>query len=190
MSTITETPSPIPVALLGEYEITTTTFSEAILPDFKVIHLSSTPDTALKSLPNILRGQAPPIYHHPEDKDKAKAKPETTTSTTTATTTITTTNDNIPKAIVIAGLIFDDAFVASAQQLLAANDLHVPFFRHKYGSNNNNNNDDDDDDDGGVDAVVGAFADVKELAARAVKVLKKAVEEGKLDGKDDGVYFY
>ncbi|KAI1646572.1 uncharacterized protein F4817DRAFT_365686 [Daldinia loculata] len=163
MSTNAETPSAIPVILLGEFEATAKTFGEALLPDFEVVYLSTIPDLAIKALPSVLRGQAP-VYLQPEDKHKLEAA------------------SSAPKAIIIAGPAFNDAFVSNAQQALAADDLHVPFFKRAY---------DVVVVDGGADAdAVTKTADVEELAARAVKVLKKAVEEGKFEGEDDGVYVY
>ncbi|KAF3066509.1 hypothetical protein GL218_08980 [Daldinia childiae] len=169
MSTNTETPSAIPVILLGEFETTAKAFSEAILPDFEVVYLSTIPDLAIKALPSVLRGQAP-AYLQPSDK----AKLETASSA--------------PKAIIIAGPAFDDVFITNAQQTIAAaaDDLHVPFFKRE-------DNGLIIDGAGSADAVAVAVAktpDIEELAARVVKVLKKAVEEGKLEGEDDGVYVY
>ncbi|KAI1653561.1 hypothetical protein F4813DRAFT_252364 [Daldinia decipiens] len=166
MSTNAEIPSSaIPVILLGEFEATAKAFSEAVLPDFDVVYLSTIPDLAIKALPGVLRGQAP-VYLQPDDKLKLE------------------TAASAPKAIVVvAGPAFDDAFVASAQQALAANDLHVPFFKQREYDGNS--------DAVGADAVaVAKTAHVEELAARAVKALKKAAEEGKLEGEDDGVYVY
>ncbi|KAI0854055.1 hypothetical protein F5Y00DRAFT_256555 [Daldinia vernicosa] len=174
MSTKTETPSAIPVILLGDFEATAKAFSEALLPDFEVVYLSTTPDLALKALPSVLAGQAP-AYLAPEDKLKLETAGSGSGS------------GSSPKAIVIAGPAFDDVFVADAQRLFAAADLHVPFFKKReyvVGTI-----DDDDDVVAGVGGVP-KTADVEGLAARAVKALKKAVEEGKLEGDDDGVYVY
>lgn len=79
-----------------------------------------------------------------------------------------------PKAIVV-GITYDNAWIAAAHKEIAAAGKHIPILKPDVSA-------------GGAAAPSAEKAKV--VAERAVKVLRKLEEEGKLDGGDDGIYSY
>ncbi|KAI1801137.1 hypothetical protein F4811DRAFT_479083 [Daldinia bambusicola] len=166
----------ITVIILGQFSESSHIFRDAILPDFDGVYIFLDPTAALNDLPFVIKGTTPPP---PSIIDESTAE--------------SVHKFSPPKAIIFASPLYDDAFLESARQILAANDAHVPFLKPDW-------------DNAAPDAhtitatatatstttaaVVPDPQAVKQAAERAAKVLKKLEEEGKLDGGDDGVYAY
>ncbi|OTB01118.1 hypothetical protein M426DRAFT_224002 [Hypoxylon sp. CI-4A] len=156
--------SVIPVILLGQFEEVGKAFADAVKPNFEVIHFTTTPAAALSEIPLLLKGEIPAAA----TTTSASAKPKVGTGNLI---------HGAPKAIVIGAPTYDEAFVESARKELAVLGKSVPILKP----------------DSGVGAAKhdGPSAEKAALAAeRAVSVLKKLDDEGKLDGDDDGVYVY
>ncbi|XXG95100.1 Aspartate aminotransferase, cytoplasmic [Hypoxylon texense] len=155
--------SVIPLILAGHFEDVGKTFQEAIQPDFDVVYFVTSPQAGLADIPAVLKGEIP-------------------TSAAAAGSRHKVGSGNLahgtPRAVVVSGS-YDDAFVERLRQEIAAVGKAVPILKlDRSGA------------PAGAAGAKPAAEKTKAVAERAVKVLKKLEDEGKLDGDDDGVYSY
>ncbi|KAI1478768.1 hypothetical protein F4774DRAFT_426224 [Daldinia eschscholtzii] len=165
--------SAIPVLILAQFEESSDVFTNAIKPDFKVDYVFLSPTAALQDLSFIIKGRVPP-------------------RSTSTLDPAANADFSPPKAIIFTSPIYDETFLDATRQILAANKAHLPILKPDWDATTTaaaaataTNTGPDD-----TDAAVPDVEDVKQAAERAVKVLKNLDEEGKLDGKDEGVYLY
>ncbi|KAK6953869.1 hypothetical protein Daesc_003831 [Daldinia eschscholtzii] len=169
--------SAIPVLILAQFEESSDVFTNAIKPDFKVDYVFLSPTAALQDLPFIIKGRVPP-------------------RSTSTLDPAGNADFNPPKAIIFTSPIYDEVFLDATRQILAANKAHLPILKPDWdattaatavaaaAATTTTTGADD------TDAAAPDVEDVKQAAERAVKVLKNLDGEGKLDGKDEGIYLY
>ncbi|XDG09898.1 hypothetical protein ABKA04_009513 [Annulohypoxylon sp. FPYF3050] len=100
--------STISFILAGQYEEVGKAFSEAIKPDFEVVHFSTSPQAALTDIPLVLKGEIPT----PASKVGSG-----------------NLSNGAPKAIVIGAQAYDDAWIEATRQELAASGKKIPFLK-------------------------------------------------------------
>ncbi|KAI1413804.1 hypothetical protein F5Y13DRAFT_23609 [Hypoxylon sp. FL1857] len=97
--------------LLGQYEESGKVFSDALKPNYEVVHFSTSPTAALADILTVLKGSIP--------------------TSATSSTQVGTGNlsHGAPKAIIIAASLYDDAWIAAARAEVAAAGKHVVFLK-------------------------------------------------------------
>ncbi|KAL7629746.1 hypothetical protein AAE478_001269 [Parahypoxylon ruwenzoriense] len=155
----------IPLILCGQFEEMGKVFKEAVQPDFEVVYFTDSLTGGLVDIPLVLKGEIP-------------------TSASSTTPKVGTGNlvHGIPRAIVV-GAPYDDGWIAAlGKELSDAGIKPVPVLKPEARPGQAHGH--------AVVKMEPGAVDVKKSAERAVKVLKKLEEEGKLEDGEGGVFVY
>ncbi|KAI2619170.1 hypothetical protein GGR54DRAFT_640104 [Hypoxylon sp. NC1633] len=151
----------IPLILCGKYEEVGKAFKEAVQPKYEVIYFVTSAETGIVDIPQVLKGDFLTLGFSSGNK----------VGTGNATL-------GVPRAVVVVGGTYEDAWVESLRKEIGSGGKGVPILKPDVSTHGEAHGEKPTADSGKV------------AGERALKVLKKLEEEGKLDSKDDGLYLY
>ncbi|KAI1383674.1 uncharacterized protein F4822DRAFT_84507 [Hypoxylon trugodes] len=165
--------SVTPIILCGQFESVGKAFSEAVKPDYEVVYFATSPQSGLTDIPQVLSGQIPTAASVPGTNKIGNG------------TKVGSGNliHGIPKAIVLGAVTYDDEWIESLRKEIP-DGKQVPVLKREFDSSAAAVG------SGGATPVGSEKGKVEAAAERAIEVLKKLEEEGKLEGGDEGVYDY